>query len=165
MRIVLRVEGGMAAQVGPVVVGTDFSEPARVALAEARRLAKLLRTELHVVHVIDGNPSMSWRNEGEADGWLREACLEPADLKVRFGGPWIELARYVAEVAPVFLVIGSHGRSGYQPLAIGSTAARVTVHARCPVVLVSPRVASANEGSGLKTGREAAAVSARNEPG
>jgi nucleotide-binding universal stress UspA family protein len=124
--------------VGPIVVGTDFSETAGVALAEARRLAGLLRTEVVVVHVADGQ---SMANGGSAaERWLRSAGLEAGVLVVRTGSAWVELARYAAEVAPALVVVGSHGLSGYQPLTIGSTASRVTMHARCPVVVVSPRV-------------------------
>lgn len=159
--------------VGPIVVGTDFSETAGVALAEARRLAGLLRTEVVVVHVADGQ-SMS--NGGlVAESWLRSAGLEAGVLVVRTGSAWVELARYAAEVAPALVVVGSHGQSGYQPLTIGSTASRVTMHARCPVVVVSPRVGAsllekAGEKAGQDTreggaGRAGAAASARVAPG
>jgi nucleotide-binding universal stress UspA family protein len=140
---------GTAAFAGPVVVGTDFSETATVALAEARRLAALLRVRVAVVHIADGTALPAWTDSGPAARWLRAASLRPADLIVRHGSPWVELARYAAEVRPTLLVVGSHGQSGYQPLAIGSTAARVSVQARCPVVLVSPRVAvTGNEVAG-----------------
>ena len=38
------------------------------------------------------------------------------------------------------IVIGRHGRSGYQPIELGSTAARIGLAAHCPVVLVGDRV-------------------------
>lgn len=132
----------MAADIGPVVVGTDFSEPAAAALAEGRRLAALLNVAVEVVHVVDGAPATAWREGGRADAWLRGVDLEVGALTIRFGSAWVELARFAEEVSPVLLVVGSHGLSGYQPLAVGSTASRVSMHARCPVVLVSPKVTS-----------------------
>jgi nucleotide-binding universal stress UspA family protein len=135
----------MAGSVGPVVVGTDFSETAGVALAEARRLAVLLGTEVVVVHVVDGKPGTGGPDTmeaAEADGWLRTAGMPAEGLVVRTGSAWVELARYASEVSPTLMVVGSHGQSGYQPLNIGSTASRVSLHARVPVVVVSPRVAT-----------------------
>ncbi|HSJ23342.1 MAG TPA: universal stress protein [Longimicrobiales bacterium] len=146
----------MAGEVGPVVVGTDFSDTAGVALAEARRLAALLRTEVVVVHVADGavaadagylqgsghlpDPGRPPATESAAEGWLRLAGLPADEMVIRTGSAWVELARYAAEVEPSLVVVGSHGQSGYQPLHIGSTASRVSMNARCPVVVVSPRV-------------------------
>lgn len=135
----------MAAMVGPVVVGIDFSDSAGVALAEARRLAALLTARLDIVHVVDGSPAAGW-TAAQASEWLESVGLDPADLVIRFGSPWVELARYAADVKPTLVVVGSHGRSGYQPLALGSTAVRVSLQARCPVVLVSPRVAETETG-------------------
>lgn len=132
----------MAADIGPVVVGTDFSESAAAALGEARRLGALLGVAIEVVHVVDGAPATAWREGGRADEWLRSADMDVSELTIRFGSPWVELVRFEEDVSPVLLVVGSHGLSGYQPLAIGSTAARVSMHARCPVVLVSPKVRS-----------------------
>jgi nucleotide-binding universal stress UspA family protein len=130
----------MAADVGPVLVGTDFSDTAGVALAEARRLASRLGVRVEVLHVVDGARSVSWGENGEAERWLSMAGLAPDELLVRFGSPSVELARRAAELEPEVIVVGSHGRSGYQPLALGSTAARISVQARCPVMVVSPRI-------------------------
>lgn len=166
----------MAEGVGPVVVGTDFSETAGVALAEARRLAALLGTRVDVVHVVDGTAGASWAEPAEAGeaavlaSWLQSAGLDAAGVVVRFGSAWVELARYASEVLPTLLVVGSHGQTGYQPLSIGSTASRVSLHARCPVVVISPRVAASAESSMQErrmndASRAGAVAGARPEPG
>lgn len=138
-----RARAPVPGEVGPVVVGTDFSEPAAAALAEARYLAARLGVTVAVVHVVDGAPVADWREGGRADEWLRAVDLDVNGLVVRFGSPWVELARLAEEMSPVLLVVGSHGVSGYQPLAIGTTASRVSMQARCPVVLVSPKASRA----------------------
>jgi nucleotide-binding universal stress UspA family protein len=157
----------VAGTVGPVVVGTDFSDNSAVALAEGRRLAELLGVAMEVVHVVDGGGALA---DGAAE-WL-EACGVGADrLVVRHGNPWVELARYAAEVSPRLLVVGSHGSTGYQPLSLGSTASRITVHARCPVVLVSPRVLATVAEGGVQehrnghASRAEAVAGSRREPG
>lgn len=154
----------MARNVGPVLVGTDFSETAGIALSEARRLAALLGTRVALVHVVDGGLAAGWGEDGLASVWLKAAGVDPAGLVVRYGNPWVELARFAAEVVPTLLVVGSHGQSGYQPLAIGSTATRISVHARCPVVLVSPRAVQAEQ-EDVRAGRDGAAAGARRTPG
>jgi nucleotide-binding universal stress UspA family protein len=155
----------MAAGVGPVVAGTDFSETAGVALTEARRLSSLLGVRLEVVHVVDGAPA-GGASRAAADAWLRSMGVAPDALVVRYGRPWVELARYAAEVLPTLVVVGSHGESGYQPLTIGSTAARLSMQAGCPVVLVSPRVRGVKQDRELTSaGRVGAAAGARGEPG
>ena len=157
----------MVAGVGPIIVGTDFSEGSAAALVEGRLLAARLGAAVEVVHVVDGVQRPGWRPGGEADGWLRAAGLSPDDLRIRFGSPWVELARLTDDRAALLLAVGSHGVSGYQPLAIGSTASRVSMSARCPVVVVSPQVRSRE--SEVRGSREVAApagaAGARSEPG
>jgi nucleotide-binding universal stress UspA family protein len=126
--------------VGPVVVGTDFSDTAASALHEGRRLAVLLGARLEVVHVADGSAGPVWQLPPAGSEWLGQGGVEPDQLVVRFGSGWVELARYAADASPSLMVVGSHGRSGYQPLTLGSTAARLSLQACCPVVIVSPRV-------------------------
>lgn len=147
----------MVGEVGPVVVGTDFSDTAGVAVVEARRLAALLGTEVIVVHVADGAADPRATGDVPAagqfagvagpavEGWLQSAGVPAEGLVVRTGSAWVELARFATEVAPSLVVVGSHGQSGYQPLHIGSTASRVSMNARCPVVVVSPRVQDRSE--------------------
>jgi nucleotide-binding universal stress UspA family protein len=153
----------MAARVGPVVVGTDFSAAAAAALYEGRRLAQQLGAVVEVVHVVDGGPPRGWGESGQAGRWLKEAALEPSALVVRYGSPWIELSRYAGEAHPSALVVGVHGRSGYQPLSLGSTATRVSLHARCPVLLVPARTSSGEE-EVAHAGRTGAAAGVRQEP-
>jgi nucleotide-binding universal stress UspA family protein len=159
----------MAARVGPVLMGTDFSDGSAMALVEARRLAGLLGAELRVVHVAAAGV------DGQADAlpprsvrWLAEQGLSGTQVVTRAGQAWVELARYAAETAPTLLVVGSHGESGYQPLEIGSTAARLSLHARCAVVVVSPRVGGemqVQESNVNAASRADAVAEARAEPG
>jgi len=54
---------------------------------------------------------------------------------LRFGAPWAQLVRYALEEEASYIVVGSHGLSGYQPLAPGSTTARLLTHSPVPVVV------------------------------
>lgn len=124
---------------GCVLVGTDFSAGSTAALAEARRLAARLHCTVRVMHVVESVPAADWSPCDQARGWLREVELEETGLDVRFGSPWIELARGADACSPAFLVVGSHGASGYQPVSMGTTAQRLSLNARHPVLLVGAR--------------------------
>ena len=122
-----------------LLVGTDFSAGAAAALAEARRLAQRMNCAVRVVHVVEAERASDWRPSPEARQWLTTAQLDEAALDVRFGRPWVELARCADSCKPAFVVVGSHGSSGYQPVSMGATAERLSLSARHPVLLVGPR--------------------------
>jgi nucleotide-binding universal stress UspA family protein len=156
----------MTTSVGPVVVGTDFSDGSAAALLEARALASRLGTRVDVVHVVDGTTDPGWEEPGAAAQWLASAGLQVGDLVVRFGRAWVELVRYAAEVGPSLLVVGSHGTSGYQPLELGGTASRLSLQARCPVAIISTRAAvEAQNTRTTVAARADAAAMARAEAG
>ena len=127
-----------------LLVGVDFSDGARAALTEARRLAGRMQLPLAVVYVRDPIHDAGTRLDPEAEQWLADAEITPDQLHVRSGQPWAELARAAAACGAVALVIGSHGRSGYQPVALGSTAVRLGLVAPCPTVVVNPRARAAH---------------------
>jgi nucleotide-binding universal stress UspA family protein len=123
-----------------IVVGTDFSAGSGLAVEEGRQLSRSLGVELVVVHVAASagaetpDPSTSLERE-----WLRSANLDPDALVRRQGVPAVELARLARDLKAVLIVLGTHGASGYQPVALGATASRLALLAPCPVVLVGPR--------------------------
>jgi nucleotide-binding universal stress UspA family protein len=132
----------------------DFSEFADRALRHAVRIARWYDAEIHAVHVV---PLM-------AEGWavplavgaahpgpatpsgLREALdarLEPARAagsslytEVREGGAVREILAYADEAQVDLIVMGSHGRRGFQRLLLGSVTDAVLRRAKCPVVTV-----------------------------
>lgn len=120
---------------GRILVGLDFSEGSARALAEARQLGRKLGLEVRALHVAEGFPAPG------AGGRVPErpelAAVDGAPVEVRHGYPWVELVRYAHEILPAMIVVGSHGTSGFQPLALGSTAARLAVLSPFPVLVVT----------------------------
>ncbi len=144
MRVALAVVMNQStARRSHLVVGVDFSETSGCALLEARRLAVLLHARVSLVHVLAGPFAAPWEPDEEATTWLRRFCVSTLDVEIRAGRTWSELARTAEERAATALVVGSHGASGYQPVALGSTATRLTLLAPCPVVIVGPRAEEA----------------------
>lgn len=122
-----------------VLVGTDFSAGSAAALQEARRLATRLGCGVRVVHVVESDRARDWAPSTEAHGWLASSGMAETELDVRFGRAWVELARFADTLAPALVVVGSHGASGYQSVAMGTTAQRLCLNARHPVVLIGPK--------------------------
>lgn len=122
-----------------VLVGTDFSAGSAAALVEARRLASRLGCGLRVVHVVESERARDWEPSTDARGWMERGGLSEGELDVRFGRAWVELARFADTLTPALVVVGSHGASGHQTVSMGTTAQRLCLNARHPVVLVGPK--------------------------
>ncbi|MDP2959402.1 MAG: universal stress protein [Longimicrobiales bacterium] len=123
------------------MVGVDFSEGSAGALQTGRALAGLGGSQVCVVHV-RRERSAPWRPGRSETAWMREHRVDPETVRLRHGEPWVELVKLAEEVGATLVVAGTHGRSGFQPFRLGTTAANVALRCRAPVVLVSPQVAS-----------------------
>lgn len=122
-----------------ILVGIDFSDGAARAVEEARRLAERVGAELLAVHVLQGYQGRAWQPVPEQLLWMEAQGLDPSAVVVRRGLPWVELVREAEYGSAWLIVVGSHGASGFQPVALGSTAARLAILSPYPVVLVGPR--------------------------
>ena len=122
-----------------LLVATDFSTAAAAALDQGRRLGDQLRFDVEVLHVAEDYNADEWRHQPSARTWLDTTGTPEAEVVTRSGIPWVEVARRADEIGATLVVIGSHGRSGYHPLRLGSTAERLGSTSPCPVVLVSAR--------------------------
>ncbi len=128
-----------------MVVGVDFSEGSAGALAVARDLASPGREPVHLVHVaVEGNPEGI--SPASREAWLGAAAVQPSDIEERSGLPWVELVRAAAECGAWLIAVGTHGRTGFQPLRLGTTATHLALRSRTPVVLVPPAPGAGNEG-------------------
>ncbi|ABS26991.1 universal stress protein [Anaeromyxobacter sp. Fw109-5] len=132
----------------------DFSEESLLALVEAAELARWLGAELTILHVhaiaaeevppspaafavaaVDLQRDLAvWRAEAE----LRAGA--PARAELLLGDPAEEILRRAGQGGAELLVLGARGRSAMGHRRLGSVAARVAREARCPVLVVRPRV-------------------------
>ena len=119
-----------------IAVGVDFSDTAARAMNEARVLAERLGALLEIVHVREDRSGKPWDPDDAAVAWMESQGVGAADLTTRGGTPWLELARYTWAPGAELLVVGTHGRSGAQSMALGSTASRLVLASPRPVVLV-----------------------------
>lgn len=121
---------------GPVVVGTDGSEPAQRAVRVAAGLAESLGVSLHVVSV---HRRRADHQRAEA---LACAATEPlgdgADVRThaRQGDPGEVLLDVAAEVGAGLLVVGDRGEAHRSRFLLGGLAAKVAHHAEGNLLIV-----------------------------
>lgn len=134
-----------------ILVGTDFSDPAAVALELARVQACALGAKLTLLHAyspaldlldpvgIDPSRFEIGHEIHEALGRLKDRVMGAVDevaVDVVAGEHPVEvICAYAREHAVDLIVVGAHGRSGVREMLIGSTAERVARHASCSVML------------------------------
>jgi nucleotide-binding universal stress UspA family protein len=139
-----------------IVVGTDGSETAKQAVAEAVRLATALGAHVHVVSAYEPlrGARVTGAPEGAAQVWQPlpddkvEAILSQATAGVRLAGleatshalrrdPADALVEVAEEVGATMIVVGSKGMHGARRLALGNVPNKVSHHARCNVLIVA----------------------------
>jgi nucleotide-binding universal stress UspA family protein len=139
----------------------DFSDTSMQALAYATALATWYEAQLEVLHVVPayaesvrsqppgriGDPGTPVWHAGiiaEIQRSLRETGATGLNPKVLAQeGRAHELIAYRAQAQPADLVVmGTHGRSGFNRLLLGSVTEKVLRSVRCPVLTVPPAAPS-----------------------
>jgi len=131
-------EGGAAAVREPIPVreillATDFSEIARAAADVTGQQAAQWGARVHVLHVTDPGDTRGDQLDRIAAG------LAPIPTIVRTmvaHDPARAIVAYASSHAIDLIVIGTHGRSGFSQVLLGSVAERVVRTAPCPVLTV-----------------------------
>jgi nucleotide-binding universal stress UspA family protein len=139
-----------------IVVGTDGSDTAKQAVAEAVRLGKALGAQLHVVSAYEPmrGAHVTGAPEGAAKVWQPlpddkvESILSQATAGVRLAGleatphavrkdPADAIIEVANEVGATMIVVGSKGMHGARRLALGNVPNKVSHQARCNVLIVA----------------------------
>jgi nucleotide-binding universal stress UspA family protein len=148
-----------------ILLATDGSEEADLALRTARDLATSTVSELHIVYVEAASyifPSTDWETFGgeelptrldetaeevaktrvdEQVQKVREADGEVAGAHARVGFPDAEIVDLAEDLGAGLIVMGSRGHAGLRRALMGSVSDSVVRHAHCPVMVVRPQKA------------------------
>jgi nucleotide-binding universal stress UspA family protein len=150
-------------QIRRILCPVDFSEFSESVLAYAAVFAKLFTSEVTVLHVFA--TAVPATSSATYPAWLLQvpeaqkaiadelqvllAPLASTGVTVRTriaeGNTAAAIVRHAAEHDVDLVVMGTHGRSGFDRLALGSVAEKVLRKAPCPVLTIPPgasRVAS-----------------------
>ncbi len=137
-----------------ICCAVDFSEPSWIAMEQAAELAGKLRAELTLVHVrpsptlgsADAVVAAPRLDEAEArrveetlEVWRADAetrAALPVRARVLAGDPAVEIARFAGDEGFDLAVVGTHGRTGFSRLILGSVAEKVLRRAPLPVLVV-----------------------------
>ena len=136
-----------------ILVPTDFSDSALIALDYAVELAAKLDAKLHVVNVIGFTAFGSEYGIAfspdlvtgvyEANRKSLELLIAQRASKASFGPALLEtgephgvIGKVAIKVHADLIVMGTHGRRGFRRFFIGSVAESVTRTSTCPVLLM-----------------------------
>jgi len=127
-----------------ILLATDGSEEAELALLTAVDLANRTDSELHVVHVgepgpeITLNPAFAINRElwEETLREIEEAGGTVAEAHLKVGGrPDRQIVRLAEEINAGLIAMGSRGLGGISRALVGSVSDSVVRHAHCPVLV------------------------------
>lgn len=134
---------------------TDFSPCSEAALQYAMAIARRYGAHLYLAHVVRPE-SFEFIVPEAVNSILEEARRGAEDQMARLlvtgrlrgvshqviigtGALWPVLSRLVEEHEIDMIVAGTHGRTGFQKLLLGSAAQEIFRHAHCPVLTVGPK--------------------------
>ena len=134
-----------------LVAPTDGSDPAEAGIERAVGLARELGSTVHALFVVDeGDRPGDWDVVVERQEAAGEAALDSAfgigadagvavERHLRRGRPAEAIVAFAAECDADAVVMGTHGRSGFDRIRhAGSTTERVLRSASVPVLAVPP---------------------------
>jgi nucleotide-binding universal stress UspA family protein len=145
-----------------ILVPTDFSKPAQIAVEVAGDIAKRSNSELVLLHVIEEASGGSFNIEGQVssttENWedkiftmrlidrgkkqlaklaedTRLAGIKVAQ-ELRLGTPFHGMRTIITEQKVDLVVMGTAGHSKLEEMIIGSNTEKVIRHSNCPVLTV-----------------------------
>ena len=135
-----------------VLCPIDFSDISQHALAHAAAIARWYEARLTVLYVFVNLPTTD-APPLVLDDTDRERLMMqmqqfaapvpstvPIELRIQEGGfAHDEIVGQIAATHADLLVLGTHGRSGFQRLFLGSVSEKVIRKATCPMLIVPPR--------------------------
>jgi nucleotide-binding universal stress UspA family protein len=154
--------------IGRILCPVDFSDFSHRALSHASALARWYGAELHALHVVPALPTL-WGvaptlgpHSPEAppmaplEGVLRELSRPAVEAGVHVvcqvweGDPTRRILEYAAHSAIDLIVMGTHGRGGFERLVLGSVMEKVLRKSPCPVLTVCRGAAPNADGPPFK---------------
>ena len=142
-----------------ILVPTDFSDASSEAVSTAIAFARAFSARVVLVHVFveptyvlpppveiatfpfDMSEILA-KVQASLDGEMQriEQAGIPVEGETISGRPAPEIVAHAKKVGADLIVMGTHGRSGFQHALLGSVAERVVHHSPCPVLVVpAPR--------------------------
>ena len=141
-----------------IITALDFSDASTGVLAAAISMAKVHQASLHIVHVLEPEPSYTaygmtpeefpaiqvfqQETQKRAEAKLNQAIasakeqLEDVRAELLIGSPLHSIIDYVHKSAADLVVLGTHGHGAVAALLIGSVAEGLVRKAVCPTLVI-----------------------------
>lgn len=135
-----------------ILVPTDFSELSNQAIDVALPIAKQLGGRMVFLHVLErlDHPDDMTALFDEGYAYLRDRSIGllndlvikskqagvEASAELVNGHPDVEILRMAEKMGADLIMMGTHGRKGFNHLMLGSQAERVVRMASCPVTTI-----------------------------
>ena len=135
-----------------ILVPTDFSDCSQVAIEHAISLARTLHAKVFLLHVMEPPvygldfslmhpgilPVVRHKLVEMMQQWVDRMKNQGIEAEGYFvtGVPFLEIIRAAKKHEAELIVMGTHGRTGFAHIMLGSTAERVIQRAHCPVLTV-----------------------------
>ena len=145
----VRKKQNIPPRISRILMATDFSSQAELALEWARRLADEFGAKLILLHVVDvcalGAAGFAMVGPGAIPQLLTQAqrdmkrwqeLVPDAKAVIREGEPRPLIVEAAQELQCQLIVMGTHGRSGLAHLLMGSVAEYVVRYSKVPVLTV-----------------------------
>jgi nucleotide-binding universal stress UspA family protein len=138
----------------------DFSDISHHALAHAAAIARWYEARLSLLYVFVSLPTVDVPplvldddDRARVTAQMREfACIVPRDVPIDYqvleaGLVHDAIVREASAAHADMLVLGTHGRSGFQRLFLGSVTEKVMRTVKCPTLIVPPRAPDIDPGA------------------
>lgn len=145
----------MSTQPYQILIPTDFGDQARIAVTQSYNLARLTRSEITLLHVIDNDflkpfqemvsAKHNYENHlrEEVDSKLKALASEiqkesgvKVNTLIRTGKIYDEIVDAARQIKAELIVMGTMGAVGFTKKIVGSNASRVVREADCPVITI-----------------------------
>ncbi len=142
-------------QLDRILVATDFSNHAQIAMRYAAALAAQFNAEVIVAHIVEqigvlptvppvgesvySAPTIALQvsqAREESEKLLREFKVANGRVLVETGRPFLEIIRLARNEEVDLVVVGTHGRGVIAHTLMGSVAEKVVRKSPCPVLVV-----------------------------
>jgi nucleotide-binding universal stress UspA family protein len=143
-------------QLKSILFPTDFSSAGNAALPYALEIARRYGAKLYSLHVVTSDsyvitapetrPILAKRALREANRKAQELLSHvegvETEVLVRSGDIWTAVADVIETYKIDLTVLGTHGRTGWGKVLLGSVAETIFRKASCPVITVGPHCAT-----------------------